>query len=126
MTQHEEEHQRVLDMVAGLPKDKALEVAHMMGVLATAERHEDARLARQKLIDDGCRIKVSCTPRERKWRVMAWTGYQTRKDDSNISRFKGWQGTGPFEGKGDTETEATENLLTVLEAEDAKSKTAHS
>jgi hypothetical protein len=82
--------------------------------MISAKRHEDARKARQGLVDNGCRIKVSCTPKERKWRVMVWTDYKTIKDDKRISRFKGWEGTGPFEGKGDTETEATENLIDNL------------
>jgi hypothetical protein len=73
-----------------------------------------ASKARQKLVDDGCRIKVTCSPRERKWRVMVWTNYKTKKDDPSISHFKGWAGNGPFEGTGETETEATKNLLDKL------------
>lgn len=75
---------------------------------------QEASDYRQYLVDQGCRIKVSCTPRERKWRVMVWTDYKTRKDDDRISIFKGWKGKGPFEGKGDTETEATEELKRKL------------
>jgi hypothetical protein len=77
------------------------------------EKHENARLFRQSLIDQGCRIQVTCSPRERKWRVMVWTDYKTRKDDERISRFKGWSGK-RIEGKGDSETEATENLQNEL------------
>jgi len=69
---------------------------------------------RQKWVDEGCRIKVTCSPRERKWRVMVWTDYQTQKDDPNMSHFKSWKGTGPFTGVGKTEAEATMNLMEQL------------
>ena len=72
---------------------------------------------RQSLIDEGCKLKMSCAPKERKWRIMVTRDYKTAGERSKEPYRWTRRGGGDdrVSAIGETEAEATANLKKKLE-----------